>query len=302
LPIALRLYHNRQGLIQGKKEEKKGRNKSSRSKHDPNQRTRPEPALELLKLVAAWFPNEEILVTGDSVSGGKSVLSHLPTNVHLISHVHPKAALSEPAPAKTEKTKGRPRKKGRRWPGRKPWAEDSHQPWSRLDFDQFGLPARLAVKTIPALFSKAGRDRLLTIVLVRDLEGKRPDQMFYCTQLDWTARQILSASACRWAIEQGDQQMKEELGLDHFEGRSWRGFHHHACLVMLAEGVLAWEQLRAKQTSASLGKNSDQPPRIALPALRRALQRFLRPRAKPDCNYCYPFHYLLIQRSQILTE
>ncbi len=28
----------------------------------------------------------------------------------------------------------------------------------------------------------------------------------------------------------------KELGLDHFEGRSWRGFHHHACLVMLAFG------------------------------------------------------------------
>ncbi len=30
--------------------------------------------------------------------------------------------------------------------------------------------------------------------------------------------------------------MKEELGLDHFEGRSWRGFHHHATLVLLAFG------------------------------------------------------------------
>ncbi len=46
----------------------------------------------------------------------------------------------------------------------------------------------MAVKTIQALYYKAGRDRLLTIVLVRDLEGKRPDQMFYCTKLDWTAK------------------------------------------------------------------------------------------------------------------
>lgn len=50
----------------------------------------------------------------------------------------------------------------------------------------------------------------------------------------------------RWKIEQGYQQMKEELGLDHFEGRSWRGFHHHATLVMLAFGFLALEQSRAK--------------------------------------------------------
>jgi SRSO17 transposase len=48
----------------------------------------------------------------------------------------------------------------------------------------------------------------------------------------------------RWTVEQGYQQMKEELGLDHFEGRSWRGFHHHACLVMLAYGFLLLEQQR----------------------------------------------------------
>ena len=51
----------------------------------------------------------------------------------------------------------------------------------------------------------------------------------------------------RWPVEQGYQQMKEELGLDHHEGRSWRGFHHHACLVMLAYGFLALEQRRLKQ-------------------------------------------------------
>jgi SRSO17 transposase len=54
----------------------------------------------------------------------------------------------------------------------------------------------------------------------------------------------------RWPVEQGYQQMKEELGLDHHEGRSWRGFHHHACLVMLAYGFLALEQRRLKQEQA----------------------------------------------------
>jgi SRSO17 transposase len=38
----------------------------------------------------------------------------------------------------------------------------------------------------------------------------------------------------RWSIEQGYQQLKEELGLDHFEGRSWRGLHHHLTLCFLA--------------------------------------------------------------------
>jgi SRSO17 transposase len=58
----------------------------------------------------------------------------------------------------------------------------------------------------------------------------------------------------RWPVEQGYQQMKEELGLDHFEGRSWRGFHHHACLVMLAFGFLALERLRVEPTPAVPGK------------------------------------------------
>ncbi|MBV8317485.1 MAG: IS701 family transposase [Planctomycetaceae bacterium] len=58
----------------------------------------------------------------------------------------------------------------------------------------------------------------------------------------------------RWAVEQGYQQMKEELALDHFEGRSWRGFHHHAYLVMLAYGFLVLEQLREKEHPAKPGK------------------------------------------------
>jgi SRSO17 transposase len=44
------------------------------------------------------------------------------------------------------------------------------------------------------------------------------------------------------AVERLCRTLKEELGLDHFEGRSWRGFHHHACLVMLAYGLRVWER------------------------------------------------------------
>ncbi len=188
LPIAMRLYRNRQGLTKGKKNPKgkKGQKKNSQPKCDPNHRTRPELALELIIMVARWFPNDEIILSGDSAYGGQSILSHLPDNVHLISHVHPKGALYKPAPAKQGKTRGRARKKGDRLPGMKQWADDPNQPWTELEFHQFGLHATLAVKTMKALYYKAGKDRLLVIVLTRDLEGKRPDQMFYCTKLDWT--------------------------------------------------------------------------------------------------------------------
>ncbi|MGI0088702.1 MAG: IS701 family transposase [Nitrosotalea sp.] len=49
----------------------------------------------------------------------------------------------------------------------------------------------------------------------------------------------------RFPIEQSYQQMKEELGLDQFEGRSWRGFHHHVTMVGMAQGFLMLERRRA---------------------------------------------------------
>ena len=58
----------------------------------------------------------------------------------------------------------------------------------------------------------------------------------------------------RWRVEQGHQQMKEELGLGHFEGRSWRGFHHHAALVILAYGFLLLEQARRRPEPTRSGK------------------------------------------------
>jgi SRSO17 transposase len=49
-----------------------------------------------------------------------------------------------------------------------------------------------------------------------------------------TLKKLVSVIKARWACEQAHQQMKEELGLDHFEGRSWHGLHHHTLLTMMA--------------------------------------------------------------------
>jgi len=51
----------------------------------------------------------------------------------------------------------------------------------------------------------------------------------------------------RWPIEQDYRELKEELGLDHFEGRGWPGWHHHVTLVTLAFAFLRSEQLRFKK-------------------------------------------------------
>lgn len=229
LPIAFRLYRNRQGLTKGRKGQKAAPN--------PNHRTRPELALALIRLVSAWFPDRQLLVSGDSAYGGKSVLRHLPANVDLISHVHPKGALYAPAPPRRKGQKGAGRKKGKRLPTMTEWANDA-TPWQTLVFDQFGLHATLQVKTRQALYYKAGKDRLLTIVLVHDVLGKRPDQMFYSTRLDWDARAILAAYACRWSIEVTFENSKQLLGLEDPANRTPEAVERTAPMALVLYSLI----------------------------------------------------------------
>lgn len=215
LPIAQRLYRNLQGLTKGKKKRKPGV-KTKKTKPPASHRTRPQLAVELICLARTWLPHRNFLVTGDSAYGGKSVLSKLPENVDLISHVHTKGALyapPTPPPAGT-KRRGPPRKKGDRLPSMADWAKDDSKPWQTLKFDQFGLHATLEVKTQQSLYYRSGGTRLLTIVLTRDTVGKRPMQMFYCTDLTMTVRQILTAYSYRWAIECTFQNCKQYLGFE----------------------------------------------------------------------------------------
>lgn len=74
----------------------------------------------MLQAVGSWSPERQFVVAGDSAYGGASVLQKRPANVDLISHVHPKGGLYEPAPEPKlgEKNgRGRQRKQGRRLPG-----------------------------------------------------------------------------------------------------------------------------------------------------------------------------------------
>ena len=55
---------------------------------------------------------------------------------------------------------------------------------------------------------------------------------------------LVRLAKLRWRIERDDQELKDELGLDHFEGRGWRGFHHHGALCIAAYAYLAAERAR----------------------------------------------------------
>ena len=247
LPICFRLYRNRQGVTKGKKRTRKQdpkKKKRQRKRRIGNgaHRTRPELAVEMLQMVAEWLPDRQFIVTGDSAYGGASVLQKLPENIDLISHVHPKGVLYEPAPQPNpnEKRRGPRRKKGKRLPNMQQWANDETK-WRKLKFDQYGFHATVQVKEIKALYYKSGKDRLLKIILVRDMAGKRPDQMFYCTRLDWDARQILSCYARRWSIEVTFHDTKQYLGFEDPANRKEKAVRRTAPMAMILYSlIVAW--------------------------------------------------------------
>ena len=76
----------------------------------------------------------------------------------------------------------------------------------------------------------------------------------------------------RWIIERDYQELKQELGLGHYEGRGWRGFHHHATLCIAAYGFLVAERSRFSP-SARAGQ-------LHLPSPETPPQ--FRPRGAPD--------------------
>ena len=77
---------------------------------------------------------------------------------------------------------------------------------------------------------------------------QEPIKYFFCDlPADYSLRRLVRLAKCRWKIEQDYQQLKEELGLDHYEGRSWQGWHHHVTLVMMAHAFLTLEALRSKK-------------------------------------------------------
>ena len=78
----------------------------------------------------------------------------------------------------------------------------------------------------------------------------------------------------RWIIERDYQELKQELGLGHYEGRGWRGVHHHATLCIAAYGFLVAERSRFSP-SARAGQ-------VDLPVARPP--RHFRPRGAPGAR------------------
>jgi hypothetical protein len=67
---------------------------------------------------------------------------------------------------------------------------------------------------------------------------------------------LVDLAKLRWRIERDYQELKQELGLGHYEGRGWRGFHHHATLCIAAYAFLIAERARIPPSAA--GAAADQ--------------------------------------------
>ena len=106
--------------------------------------------------------------------------------------------------------------------------------------------------------------------------------------LDADLKTLAATIKARWVCEQAHQQLKEELGLDHFEGRSWKGLHRHALMSMIAFAFLQHRRLAAASGGkknpvrpASTDAPGDSKTRRSRPGARAALSLPALPKAHP---------------------
>src|SRR5204863_1474426 len=94
------------------------------------------------------------------------------------------------------------------------------------------------------------------------------ERKYYLSNLpaETPLEELAATIKARWVCEQAHQQMKEELGLDHFEGRSWTGLHRHALMTMIAYAFLQSRRL----TAAGRKKKSRGPATATKHASRQA--------------------------------
>lgn len=164
----------------------------------------------------------------------------------------------EPLPPKPYSGTGRPPVMPRRTPRRQPvsvkalaqalpagafhtisWREGTNET----------LSSRFAAVRVRHAGGNAGRARLHPEqwLLIEWPAGDAEPLKYFLSNLpaDTAVNELVVAAHMRWRIERDYQDLKQELGLGHYEGRGWRGFHHHAALTIAAYGFLIAERLAA---------------------------------------------------------
>jgi len=132
------------------------------------------------------------------------------------------------------------------------WREGTKEP----------LSSRFARLRVRAANSNLARDE--EWLLIEWAQGETEPRHYWLSTLPQKTsfKQLVFNAMGRWMIERDYEELKSELGLSHYEGRNWRGFHHHATLCIAAYGFLMLERLSGKKNSA----------RFAAPALPKGFQ------------------------------
>ena len=98
-------------------------------------------------------------------------------------------------------------------------------------------------------------------------EVKRPFKFYFSNLPESTSlKRLVKLIKLRWRVERDYQELKGEIGLDHFEGRTWRGFHHHATLCAVAHGFLALRRALFPPEQSAVDATGSAPPFAAGPS------------------------------------
>ena len=162
-----------------------------------------------------------------------------------------------PLPPKLWSGRGRPPTRVRRDPDHQPLSaldlakRRPAQAWQAVTWRE-GTNAPLASRFAAVRVRPAHRDHLRheprpeEWLLVEWAAGEREPTKYWLSSLppDTALTELVDGAKLRWRIERDYQDLKQEIGLGHYEGRGWRGFHHHAALCMAAYGFLVLERGR----------------------------------------------------------
>jgi SRSO17 transposase len=99
-------------------------------------------------------------------------------------------------------------------------------------------------------------------LLIEWPEGEKEPTRYWLSTMPATTsfRRLVDFAKLRWRVERDYEELKQEVGLGHYEGRGWRGFHHHATLCIAAYGFLIAEQATIPPSGPHSARTIQAPP------------------------------------------
>lgn len=200
-------------------------------------RTKPELAVEMLRLLCGRHEGGHFHAVGDSAYGGKSVLLNLPGNCELTSRLKMDARLYDAPVNRPGRKGGRPRTRGDRLPTPGQMLAGRCR---RLALDIYGRRDKSRVSDRIARCYAAPL-RPMRVVAVDPLSGGRKPQAFFSTCPDDTAEAVLTRYAARWSMEVTNHDAKGQLGFEQPQSWTRRAVQRTAPVAMLLYSlVVLW--------------------------------------------------------------